>query len=192
MNRRSVGRSIALMWIATWVVGCSADVSPSVDTQPSGSFDQTGILLVDAAEQVQAMPPTEVLRLAFSQATEFAEANGKDLGFPWFDPSRGELVLSIATSHGRDLLVAANIAVPHRIRDVAHGVAELERIQHEATLLHSQGVPGADLIYATLPDHRDNRILIVITSMNRALLDSLAERFPVDTIAVQVNPSGIG
>jgi hypothetical protein len=94
------------------------------------------------------------------------------------------------TQRGRDILAATDISVPHRIRMVAHGTAELDRIQHEATFLRSQGVPGAELIYETLPDHRDNRTLLVIRARSDALLDALAARYPAGTLAVEVNPDG--
>jgi hypothetical protein len=35
-------------------------------------------------------------------------------------------------------------------------------------------VAGADLIYMTAPDHRDNRTLIVISAMSQPLLEYLA------------------
>jgi hypothetical protein len=93
------------------------------------------------------------------------------------------------TPRGRDLIQAAGIAVPYRIRDVAHGAGELRKIQDDATFFASQGVPGADLIYSTYPDYRDNRAVIVISSMSRPLLEYLAEHYPVDALAVQVAPN---
>jgi hypothetical protein len=181
-----VRRIVPVVWIALWVAACSPEASPT------DKLDPTGILLVDVGEQVQAAPPTEELKVAFSRATELADANGDDLGYPWFDPASGELVLSAVTANGRAIVEAAGITVPYRIRDVVHGAAELERIQHEATLLRSEGIPGAELIYATGPDYRDNRTIIVISAMSRPLLDALAERFPADAIAVRVNPAGTG
>ena len=102
----------------------------------------------------------------------------------------GELVLSAVTPHGRELIEAAGITVPHRVRDVAHGATELRRIQDDVTFLGSRGVTDAELISMTLPDHRDNRALIVISAMSRPLLEYLAEQYPVDAIAVQVDPDG--
>ena len=157
---------------------------------PSQNFDATGILLVGVGEEVQARPPNEAMGTAFSSALMFAEANGKDVGYPWIDPSTGELVLSAATPRGRDLLSAQQTATPHRIRDVAHGATELREIQDAATFLRSQGVPGADLIYMTGPDQRDNRALIVISAMSRPLLEALVARFPPDALAIQVAPLG--
>jgi hypothetical protein len=93
------------------------------------------------------------------------------------------------TQRGRDL-IAARIAGPYRVRDVTHGAGELRKILDDATFLQDQGVPGAELIYMTVPDHRDNRALIVISSMSRPLLDYLAAHYPVDAVAVQVDPSG--
>jgi hypothetical protein len=199
-----VRRLVALIWTGlAAIAGCgavspsagvspSAAATPSAEVAPSANLDATGILLVAVGEQTQAAPPTEELKVAFSQAQELAEANGADLGYPWFDASTGELVLSAVTPRGRALLEAAAITAPHRIRDVGHGATELRHIQDDATFLRSRGVPDAQLIYATSPDHRDNRTLIVISAMSRPLLEALAGRYPPDALAVRVNPAGTG
>jgi hypothetical protein len=174
-----------LISIALAVAACAAPPAT-----PASDVDATGILLVGVGEQVQARPPGEDFAVAFSRAMELAEANGADLGYPWIDPSSGELVLSAVTPRGRDLIEAANIVVPHRIRDVAHGAGELRQIRDDATTLRARGVPGAELIYATVPDHRDNRALIVISAMSRPLLEYLAGHYPVDALAIQVQPAG--
>ena len=158
---------------------------------PSSNLDSTGILLVQVGEQVQGGAATEELKVAFSDALVLTEANGDDLGYPWVD-GVGVLVVSAVTPHGRDLIKAANIAVSYHIRDVTHGAGELRKIQDDATFFASQGVAGADLIYQTGPDYRDNRALIVISSMSRPLLDYLAAHYPVDALAIQVAPGGGG
>lgn len=178
-------RRIGLIWISLLVAACTPP-----GASPASKLDATGILLVGIDERVQARPPNEDSAVAFSRAMEQAEANGDDLGYPWIDPSTGELVLSAATPRGRDLLQATSIALPHRIRDVAHGAGVLRRIQDDATFLHGQGVPGSELIFETIPDHRDNRALIVISAMSRPLLEYLAAHYPVDALAIEVNPAG--
>ena len=121
-----------------------------------------------------------------------AETNGDDVGYPWFDPESGELILSAATPHGIELIQQAGIDIPFKIRQVAYGAAELRRIQDDVTFLGSRGVDDADLIFMTVPDHRDNRALIVITEFSRPLLDFLASEYPADAIAVQVDPDFFG
>ena len=153
---------------------------------PTG--DPASIKLIDPGEQVQAVPPDEAMALAFSRALDFAAAHGDDVGYPWIDPVTGELVLSAVTPRGRDQLAAENIPVPHRIRDAAYGVAELVRIQHDVTTLRSQGIPGAELIYETLPDHRDNRTLIGISAPSPELLNALVERYDAGALAVRIAP----
>ena len=184
-----MGRLIRLIWLAVALAACTSPV-PTLAPSPTSNVDSTGILLVEIGEEVQTGPLTRRVANAFGDAMLLAEANGVDLGYPWVDPATGELVLSAATPRGRDLIEAAGITVPHRIRDVAHGVAELRRIQDDATFLHAQGVEGAELIYMTIPDFRDNRALIVISEMSVPLLEYLAEHYPVDAIAVQVDPDG--
>jgi hypothetical protein len=177
-------RLVAVIWIALAAVACDGS-----EASPSANLDATGILLVQVGEQVQGGAATEALKVAFSDALVLGEANGNDLGYPWVDTS-GVLVVSAVTPHGRDLIQAARIGVPYRIRDVTHGAGELRKIQDDATFLLTQGVPGAELIYMTVPDYRDNRALIVISSMSRPLLEYLAAHYPMDALAVQVDPSG--
>jgi hypothetical protein len=97
----------------------------------------------------------------------------------------------VVTAEGRALAddAAATIAYPSRIRDVAHSYAELEQIRDDVTYLRAEGVVDAELIYIVIPDHRDNRTMIVISEMSRPLLEELARRFDPDAIAVQVDPN---
>jgi hypothetical protein len=176
--RASVRRRGGLVSIVLLALAC---------TGPSPRLDPTGILLVGVGEQVQARPPNEQVGQAYSDAVRLAEVNGNDIGYPWIDPASGDLILSAATPKGRQLLEAAAITIPHRIRDVAHGASELRRIQDDVTVLGSRGVVGAELLFMTGPDHRDNRVLIGISAMSRPLLEYLAAHYPVDALAVQVS-----
>lgn len=183
----SVLRLIHLALLAASIAAC-ASAAPTADPVPTSVVDPTGILLVDVEEQVQAGPVTEDFADALGLALELVESNGEDIGYPWIDPVTGELILSAATPRGRELIEGAGLTVPYRIREVAHGATELRRIQDDATFLASRGVEGAELIFMTLPDHRDNRALIVISEMSRPLLDYLAAHYPVDALAVQIDP----
>jgi hypothetical protein len=152
--------------------------------------------MVGLDEEVQIGPLPRRLALPFSDAIELAAANGEDLGYPWVDPLTDELVLSAATPRGRQLIEGAAITIPHRIRDVPHGIAELERIQDDVMSLRPGGipggVPGAELIVETLPDYRDNRALVVLSGIDPELLAYLAERYPPDALAIQVDPESGG
>ena len=175
---------VALSSFALVAAACTA--SPT----PSASVGAPGILFIEPGEKVQVGPPTEKLKVVMSNAQVLAENHGDDLGYPWFDATTGELVLSVVTPRGRDLIDAARITAPFRIRVVAHGAGVLRRIQDDATFLSAQGVPGAELIYSTVPDWRDNRAMIVISAPSQPLLDALTARYPADALAVQVNPAG--
>ena len=178
---------IRLVGLAVVVTACT-NPTPTVAPSPTSNLDATGILLVEVGEEVQVGPVTRRLANAFSDAMLLAEANGEDLGYPWVDQATGELVVSVVTARGRELVEAAGITVPHRVREVAHGAAELQRIQDDVTLLGARGVTDADLISMALPDLRDNRALIVISAMSQPLLEYLAGTYPPDAIAVQVDP----
>ena len=128
--------------------------------------------------------------MAFDQALRLAEQdNPNDLGYPWIDPSTGELVVSAATARGRTLLENTSFGVSVRIRDVAHGAGELQKIQDDATRLNAQGVTDALLIYETGPDYRDNKTWITVGRFSRPLLDELARRFPPDALVMVVDPT---
>jgi hypothetical protein len=183
----SVRHFILAICTALLVTACTATETPP----PAGaSVDQTGILIVGPDYQKQSGSQDEAVAAAFDQALQLAEqSNPNDLGYPWIDPSTGELIVSAATARGRTLLENASFGVPVRIRDVAHNCAELLKIQDEATRLYAQGVTDAALIYQTGPDYRDNRAWITIARLSRPLLDELARRFPPDALIVVVDPT---
>ena len=174
--------SVLLISVSIWIAACGGTTGPAPSSTSSA---HPGILVVGAGEQVQARPPDGNIAAAFDIAMQLARANGNDLGYPWVDPTSGALVVSVVTEHGRELVEQAGISVPYSVRQVSHGVAELSKIQDDATGLTGEGMPGADLIFETLPDHRDNRTLLRIRSDSPELLQALATRFPADTLAVQ-------
>jgi hypothetical protein len=180
-------RRVGLLLVVV-MAGCGGP-PPSPASSAAENLDATGILLVAPGEQVQGRPPNEAVAQAHSDAMVMAEANGLDLGYAWIDPVTGQLVVSAVTPRGRQLIEAAGIAVPYRIRDVKHGFKTLEAIKHEATFLGGQGVEGAELMFMTGQDHRDNRALIGLSAMSRPLLDYLAAHYPADAIAIQVDPT---
>lgn len=158
---------------------------------PIAGIDSSAIVRVAPGENVQVGPASEDLLQAFDRAWQFAQAHADDTGYPWVDPDRGELVLSAATRQGHSLVAseAAGFSVPVRIRDVAHSYTELQQIQDDVTHLRAEGVTDAGLIYQTSPDHRDNRTLITMSAESQPLIEALAQRFPADAIAIQVDPS---
>ena len=174
---------VLLISVSMWVAACGG---PNATPPPSTVSASPGILLVGAREQVQARPPNGNVAAAFDVAMQLARANGNDLGYPWIDPTSGALVVSLVTPHGRELVEQAGISVPYTTRRVAHGAAELLKIQDDATRLVDEGMPGAELIVETLPDQRDNRTLLRITSSSPELLQALATRFPAEALAVEV------
>jgi hypothetical protein len=155
---------------------------------PTPTSEVSAIIILDPGEGVQPADLSEEMGRIVQSAWQFAEAHPRDVGYPWVDPATGEIVLSAATDEGQALLEAeaAAMSVPYRFRQVQYSFDELMEIQHQATSLRKEGVPGADLIWASYPDYRDNRTVIRITHMNEELLAELAARYGGDAIAIEV------
>jgi hypothetical protein len=151
-----------------------------------------GVLQIDATDQVQAAPRTEVGKLAFDAALRFAMAHPDDVGYPWIDPDATELLVSAATPKGRTLLqtqfMGGSLAIATQIRDVKYSYTQLQQIQDDVTFLASQGVANADLIYQTGPDQRDDLALITISRSDPPLVAELARLYGADAIAVRIRP----
>ena len=179
----------AIISFAALAAACGSPPSPSA--QPSASADASGILLVQPGDKLQTGPPSEEGKQLLSDLLVLAQNNGNDLGYPTWDATTGEIVVSVVTPHGGDLTTAAGIRAPYRIRSVTHGVGLIEQIKDDATFLRGRGVPGAELIYATFPDYRDNRAVIVISAPSQPLVDALTARYPADALAIEVNPNGV-
>ena len=140
-------------------------------------------------EITQAHPTNEKQAQAFDDALQFAGENPTDVGYPWIDPANDALVLSATTPKGRALLAATPaLSLQDRIRDVTFSYGQLEGIKDEVTTLAGEGVPDAELIYQTAPDHKNNRVIITVSELSERLLKDLAERYGTEAIALQVDP----
>ena len=135
----------------------------------------------------QARPTNEKQAQAFADALQFASENPIDIGYPWIEPTTDALVVSAATPTGRALLATSPVAAPRRTRDVKFSFGQLEQIKDEVTTLAAAGVPDADLIYRTAPDHKNNRVIITASELSQRLLRDLAGRYGTEAIAVQVD-----
>lgn len=173
------------------VAGAEVTASPPAPDLAAAA-DTAGIPLV--TELMQARPQTEEQAQAFSDALEFAESNSDDVGYPWIDPANGSLELSAASPLGTKLLGVkrSTLASASQIRDVRFSYGKLEAIKHEVTTLHAKGVPDADLIYQTAPDHKSNRIVITVSKPSEQLFEELANRYGTDAIAIEINGDGPG
>ena len=166
------------------VPGVTATPTATLSASPGVS----DIIILGEGERVQPAGLSEEVGTIVQSEWQFAEAHPNDVGYPWFDPATGEVILSAATSDGQALLEneAATLSVPYRIRSVKYSFHDLQQIQYDALLLRDEGVPNADLIAATYPDYRDNRAVIRIVAMNDELLAELAARFTADALAIEV------
>ncbi len=154
--------------------------------------DTFGIPVVTSV--TQGRPTSEEQAQAFSDAFDFAEMHPNDVGYPWIDPKTDALELSAASARGRENLTTfrASIATPTRIRDVTRSFGELEALKHEITTLRAQGVPDADLLFKSTPDHKNNRIVIGVTKPSATLFRALRDRYGTGAIALLVDPDGAG
>jgi hypothetical protein len=155
-----------------------------------------GIALV-GPEAIQVRPADEEQASAFNAALELAYAHRDDLGYPWLDAASGVLELSFATGLGEtvaanavDRLSASGLTV--RLRPAPASVAELDALADKVTRLNAAGVPGADRIWMTEPDQKNNRIIVTVSEAPDDLLDALAARFGTERIAVRIQPRESG
>ncbi len=149
-----------------------------------------GIALV-GPEAIQVRPADEDQANAFNAALELAYAHREDLGYPWLDSASGVLELSFATGLGEtvaaeavDGLSAGGRTV--RLRPAPASIAELDALADAVTRLNAAGVPGADRIWMTEPDQKNNRIVVTVSEAPEELLDALAARFGTELIAVRI------
>ncbi len=112
-------RSMAVVCLFTLIMAACTDApTPSVSVAPPG------ILIIQPGEKVQIGPPTEDLKVVMSNLLVMADNHGNDVGYPWFDATTGEIVASVVTPRGRQLIDAALIGAPHRFRQVAHAMGD--------------------------------------------------------------------
>jgi hypothetical protein len=172
-----------------------ATTSSSVVDTSAGDLSQpdtAGIPVV--TEIAQGRPATEDQAQAFSDAMAFAEEHSNDVGYPWIDPKSGDLKLSAASEVGREALEteASTMPTTTKIRQVARSFGMLEGIKHEVTSLSHEGVPDADLIFQSTPDHESNRIVISVSKASERLFAALSKRFGTEAIALLIDPKGAG
>jgi hypothetical protein len=175
--------------------GSLSGSGPSLSNLRSAQAEDTtsnGIAIV-GPDAIQVRPADEDQANAFNAALELAYAHRDDLGYPWLDAESGVLELSFATGLGEtvaasalDGLSAAGRTV--RLRPAPASVAELDALAHEVTRLNAAGVPGADRIWMTEPDQKNNRIIVTLSEAPDDLLDALAARFGTERIAVRIQP----
>src|SRR4029079_13286282 len=108
-------------------------------------------------------------------------------GYPWVDQSTKRLDVRVKGERGRS--AAHQVQAAAKAGGLACGltaaaatVAQLDAIGDAVTRLREQGVPHAELIWMTEPDHQNNRVVITMSERNSELLDALAARFGTDRI----------
>ncbi|HWP64130.1 MAG TPA: hypothetical protein VNO86_11735 [Candidatus Binatia bacterium] len=160
-------------------------------TEPVG-VTSNGIAIV-GPDAIQARPADEAQATAFNAALELAYAHRNDLGYPWLDPESGLLELSFASALGEtvaasavDQLSADGLTV--RLRPAPTSIGELDALADKITRLNVAEVPGADGIWMTEPDQKNNRIVVTVSEAPEELLDALAARFDTERIAVRIKP----
>lgn len=190
---RDIGLVRWILFPAAVAALLAAAFASAALTGPTEVRDPTGVTIVGPA--TQAGPVDEALATAASEAWDFASVHPNEVGYPWLDRTRGELVLSAVSPAGEVLLRqwvpinGAAAAAPRRIRVVQHSWGTLEDIKHGATFLVQAGVPDADAIYETVPDAEHNRVIITINRRSDTLLAALSARYGSDTFAVRIDSS---
>jgi hypothetical protein len=182
----------------TAVTGSDRTPSPPSSSQPEATNSPAASLHVSGIEVVgpevhQPDPASEDQAVAFSTAWQFAMDNPDDFGYPWLDTATGALELTAVSEQARTLAVEELAPllgdVSYSIRNVALSYAQLEEIKDAVTYLAAEGVDGAELVWQTEPDFRNNRIIVTMSELHDGLLIELASRYGAQAVAVRVEPN---
>jgi hypothetical protein len=169
-------------------------------------IDVSGIQLVGAESKSIGPAPDAQLTEAWTALLHLAEG-GNDLGYPWIDVTRHQVVAGVTNAAGYSAIdrwksggaAARNPrigALPRpsvivATRDVSVGFDTLEGVKNDATRLVQAGVPDADAIYQTEPDWEHDRVVLTISRPSPALMNALAVRYGTEMIAVRLEPRSI-
>ncbi len=164
------------------------------DLRSSGADDMTanGIAIV-GPEAIQARPADEDQAGAFNAALELAYAHRDALGYPWLESESGLLELSFATGLGEAIAASAVDRLSTggrrvRLRPAQASIAELDALADAITRLNATGVPGADRIWMTEPDQKNNRVVITVSEPNDELFSVLGSQYDPSLIAIRIRP----
>lgn len=138
--------------------------------------------------QVSGLP--EHARARWNTALDLAFQNRANFGYPWIDSSeRLQLrpVNAAGLSTAREALHDLGGQVD--LEEASTSIAQLDAIGDAITRLHEQGVPGAQHIWSTEPDHLNNRIIVTVEAATSPLMDALATTFGNDKVAVRIAPA---
>jgi hypothetical protein len=201
--------------VAVFGLVIAAVLSVRADTWPWPSpggqtRHSTGIVLLGPIDYTKIEPFPDRFRRTWTDAYTLAqEAYPDDFGRPWADLTTGEVVVTAATANGYEIArqwVQSGLRVPSpkpggpftidlprpdasvRIQTVRHSILSLQRLMDDLIELRRAGVPDADRIYSAGPDAEHDRIIVDTDRVNDRLLEAIAARFGVHSVAVRVDP----
>ena len=190
---KGVGVALLLVLLASTIADSRAMAAdPGHSREPASDL---GGLHVDGPSPVQFVPDSEAHALLFDAALTEAFKHPADMGYPWLDISHGTLELRYATPVGQKIAESGLVQfksddVDVRVVPAAASIQELDDIGDGVTRLASDVVPDADLIWLTVPDQKNERIVVAIRKANDELAALLTERYGADRVAFRVVNAG--
>lgn len=191
------------------VIALAATPTPTPCPSPGPPVPETrhpsGLLITGPAPRC-FLPVYEPLAKAASDARWLAEARPDDLGHPWDDRTKRELVLPVANSSGErvarqwiqngvTLAIGVKTAtlprpdVQVRLPNARRSFGELERIMHDAIDISRSGLPGADALAGTHVDAEKERVIVTVRRLTDEVAAALVAKYGPDAIAVRIDPS---
>lgn len=130
-------------------------------------------------------PLPENLARTLNRAEFLSATHPDDLSFPWVDRIRGELVITVVSTAGREQAASFQADIPVRVQKVRHSRRYLKHIMDSATGTRDR---AAVTVWSTFPDAANNRVILQVTSLPRPFLTQLARAYDPSALALVVAP----
>lgn len=177
---------VAVLAVGT-VVGARAVMGVSHAAFPPG--------LVEAGPYVPLPPPLDgPKRDTYDRASSLVDANPVDLTPVWWDDASQTVQVTAVTEAGRRALESTFHGDPTISSNpqATAGKADLESLMEGLTKVSVSGVDGAQFVATSEVDAKMDRAVLTVSEYRTALGDYLVANFPLDRIALRIDPNAGG
>lgn len=181
---------------------------PSPEPPRPEARHPSGLALPTSLPRCFGAPVYEPLNKAHSDALLVAESHSNELGYPWADHVRRELIISVTGPAGEEVArawlssgatyTAPSVAkstflpppsVPVHMRTVPRSYAQLGKLMDDIIDATRAGLADGNAIRSIGADGEHDRVVIEVQYLTDALATALASRFGTEAIAIRVDPT---